>query len=61
MGPFLGRIYFYAQTLQTMSQECCMSNIIVFGLPVHEKKIFYNLPNLTPFFHLIGPQQVGAP
>jgi len=37
VGPFLGGIYFYAQTLQTMSQGCCISNIRVFGMPVHEK------------------------
>jgi len=39
VGPFLGGFYFYAQTLQTMSLGCCMSNIGVFGMPVHEKKI----------------------
>jgi len=33
VGPFLGRFYFYVQTLQTMSQGCCMSNIRVFGQP----------------------------
>jgi len=29
VGPILGRFYFYVQTLQTMSQRCCMSNIRV--------------------------------
>jgi len=38
--PFLGIFYFYVQTLQTMFQGCCLSNISVFGLPVHENKIF---------------------
>jgi len=37
--PFLGGFYFYAQTLQTMSEGFCMSNNRVFELPVHEKKI----------------------
>jgi len=45
-GPILGGFYFYAQTLQTISQGCCISNIRVFGMPVHKKKI------LT----LFGPQ-----
>jgi len=31
-----------------------MSNIRVFGLPVHEKKIFLNSPNFTPFCPPIG-------
>jgi len=45
-GPLFGGIYFYVQTLQTMS------NITVFGMPVRGKKItkFY------PFFPLIGPK-----
>jgi len=33
----LGGFYVYVQTLQTMSQGCCMSNTRVFGLPVREK------------------------
>jgi len=49
VGPFLGGFYFYEQTLQTMSQGCSMLNIRVFGLPVHEKKIFLNSPNFTLF------------
>jgi len=53
--PFLGGFYFYAQTLQTMPQGCCMSNIRVFGLPVHDKKIFKFSPNFTPFSPLLGP------
>jgi len=57
VGPFLGRFFFYAQTLQTMSQECCMSNIRVFGLPDHEKKIFKNSPNFTPFCSLLDPNR----
>jgi len=48
VGPFLGRIYFYEQTLQTISQRCCMSNIRVFGLPVHEKKIFLKFTKFYP-------------
>jgi len=31
-----------------------MSNIRVFGLPVHEKKIFKYSPNFTPFWCPIG-------
>jgi len=34
-----------------------MSNIRVFGLPLHEKKIFLNLPNFTPFCPLLGPNR----
>jgi len=34
-----------------------MSNVRVFGLPVHEKKIFLNSPNLTPFCPLWGPNR----
>jgi len=26
MGPFFGRFYFYSQTLQIMSKECCILN-----------------------------------
>jgi len=37
-----------------MSQGCCTSNIRVFGLPVHEKKIFLNPPNFTPYWAPIG-------
>jgi len=37
-----------------------MSNIRVFGSPVHEK-IFYNSPNFTPFLPFIWPQKVPAP
>jgi len=37
VGPFLGGFYFYAHVLQTMPQGCCISNIRVFGMPVHEK------------------------
>jgi len=54
VGPYLGGFYFYVQTLQTMSQGCCMSNIRVFGVPVHEKKIS---PNFTPFCPLWGPNR----
>jgi len=52
VGPFLGGFYFYVQTLQTMPQGCCMSNIRVFGLPVHEKKIF---KIQFYFLHLFAP------
>jgi len=55
VGPFLGGFYFYAQPLQTMSQGCCMSNIRVFRLPVHEKKMFKNSLNVTPLCPLLGP------
>jgi len=55
--PFLGRFNFYAQTLQTMTNGCCMSNIRVFGLPVHEKKIFKHSPKFTPFCPLLGPNR----
>jgi len=51
---FFGGFYFYAQTLQSISNVCCVSNR-VFGLPVHEKKIFKNSPNFTPFCPLLGP------
>jgi len=37
VGPCLAGFYFYAQTLQTMSKGYYISNIGVFGLPVHEK------------------------
>jgi len=49
VGPILGGFYFYVRSLQTMSQGCCISNIRVFEMPVHEKKIFLNSPNFTPF------------
>jgi len=54
VGPFFGRFYFYAQSLQTMSQGGCISNIRVFGTPVHEKKIFSNSTNFTPYWDPIG-------
>jgi len=57
VGPFLEGFYFYAQTLQTMSQGCCMSKIRVLGSPVHEKKIFLKFT----FLPFIGPQWVPAP
>jgi len=57
VGPFLGRFYFYVQTLKTMCQGCCISNIRIFGLPLHEKKIFKNSPNFTPFRPLLGPNR----
>jgi len=44
----------YGLGVKTMSQGYCMSNIRVFGLPVHEKKIFQNPPNVTPFCPLLG-------
>jgi len=52
VGPFMGGFIFYVQTLQTMSQGCCMSNIRVFGMPIHEEKIFKNSPNFTPYWAL---------
>jgi len=47
----MGRFYFYAQTLQTMSQGCCMSNS-VFGLPVMRRssKIHQILPLFAPYW-----------
>jgi len=41
-GAIFGRILFVCTNLQTMSKGGCMSNIRVhvFGMPVHEKKIF---------------------
>jgi len=33
-----------------MSQGFCMSNIRVFGLPVHEKKMFYYIHQILPLF-----------
>jgi len=53
VGPFLGGFYFYVQTLQTMSQGCCMSNIRVFVPPVHEKKIF----KIHPFYPFLHPNR----
>jgi len=53
VGPFFGRFYFYMQSLQTMSHGCWMSNIRVFGLPVHEK-IFSNSLIFCP---LLGPNR----
>jgi len=50
--PILGRFYFYAQTLQTMSQGCCISKIRVFEMPFM-KRIFFKIHHLLP---LIGPQ-----
>jgi len=55
--PIVGGFYLHVQTLQTMSQGCCMSNIRVFGLPVHE---IYNSPKFTPFCPLLSPN-VSAP
>jgi len=52
VGYFWTDFYCYAQSVQTMFQECRMSNIRVFGMPVNEKKIFANSPDLT----LIRPQ-----
>jgi len=55
VGPFLGRFYFYAQTLQTMYQGCCMftaqtlqtipqrcfpPNLVEISSVVLEKKLF---------------------
>jgi len=57
VGPFLGGFYFYVQTLQTMSQGSCLSNIRVFGMSVHEKKIFKYSPNFTPFCPLLSPNR----
>jgi len=34
-----------------------MSNIRVFGLPIHEKNIFENSPNITLFCPLLGPNR----
>jgi len=67
----LGRFYFYAQNLQTMSQGCCMSNIRVFGLPVLKFTIFapYWAPigtstlifaNLNPHSLKILPTKFGS-
>jgi len=57
MGPFFGWFYFYVQILQTISKGCCMSNIRIFGLPVHEK-IFKNSPNFLLFVLYWAP--IGA-
>jgi len=51
VGPFLGGFYFYAQILQTMSHGCCISNIRVFEMPVHEK-IFLKFTKFYPFLPL---------
>jgi len=51
--PSLGEFYFYAQSLQTLSQGSCMSNIREFEQPVHEK-IFKNLPCFVPYWVPIG-------
>jgi len=56
VGPILGGFYFYLQSLQTMSQGCCISNIRVFEKPVH-KKIFLNSSNFTPFCPLLDPNR----
>jgi len=48
------------QTLQTMTKECGRSNIRVFRLQVHEKKIFKNSPNFSHFCTLLGPNR-GQP
>jgi len=58
-GPFLGGFYFYAQTLQTMSQGCFMSNIRVFGLPVQEKEDFLKFTKFIPLFAPYGTP-IGA-
>jgi len=49
--------YFNAQTLKSMSQGCCRSDIRVFRMPVHEKKFFLNSTNFTPFCPLLGPKR----
>jgi len=51
VGPFLSGFYFHAQSLQTMLQGCCISNISIFGMPVHENKICLHSPDVmvTPF------------
>jgi len=54
VGPILGGFYFYMQRLQTMSKGCCMLDIRVFGMTVHEKKIFKISPNFTPFWTPVG-------
>jgi len=51
----------HMQTLQTMSQRCCTSNIRVFGLPVHEKMIFLKFIKFYLFLSLMGPQKVPSP
>jgi len=60
VGPILSGFDLYAQSLKTMSKGCCISNIRVFGMPVHEKKIFQNSPNVTPFPPLLDSNR-GQP
>jgi len=54
VGPIVGRFYFYVQTSQTMPQGCCMSNIWVFGMPVHGR--FLKFTKYYTFLSLIGPK-----
>jgi len=49
VGPISSGFYFHAQVLQ-MSPGCCISNIRVFVMPVHEKKIFFKFIKFSPFF-----------
>jgi len=61
VGPILSGFYFYAQTLQTMSQGYCMSNIRIFGWPVHNEEYLQKFTKFYPFLPLTGPQYRGQP
>jgi len=52
--PFLGRFYFYAQSLQTISKGCCLWNSFTFGLFAHVKKRFTCISLYKPMWGLFG-------
>jgi len=55
VGPFLGRFYFYAQTLQTMSKGCFMSKYQSIWTASSWEDHLKKFTQFYPFFPLIGP------
>jgi len=57
VGSFLSEFFLMRKLYKPCLKDAVCQDIRVFGLPFHEKKIFKNSPNFTPFCPLLGPNR----
>jgi len=55
--PIFGGFYCYAQTLQTMSQGCCVSNIKSIWTASSWEEDFYKIHQILPIFAWLDPNR----